>query len=67
MVADVCVCWGRFKDPIHPKRDLKHVIADEEGFLLVTLNGHEERSGKLQYARCTMPSTDLADGGARDL
>jgi len=44
-VEELLFTRRRFKDPIHPKRDLKHVIADEEGFLLVTLNGHEERSG----------------------
>ena len=32
-------------DPPHLRRDLKNVISDEEGFLIVTLNGHEERSG----------------------
>eukprot|EP00960_Hanusia_phi_P051221 760660-Hanusia_phi.AAC.3 len=29
---------------MHPVRDLKHVIVDEEGFLIVTENGFEERS-----------------------
>eukprot|EP00290_Baffinella_frigidus_P017420 CAMPEP_0180200464 /NCGR_PEP_ID=MMETSP0987-20121128/6245_1 /TAXON_ID=697907 /ORGANISM="non described non described, Strain CCMP2293" /LENGTH=888 /DNA_ID=CAMNT_0022155595 /DNA_START=231 /DNA_END=2893 /DNA_ORIENTATION=- len=32
-------------DPPHLKKDLKNVISDEEGFLVVTLNGFEERSG----------------------
>ena len=29
----------------HPKNDLKYVLPDEDGFLLVTLNSYEERSG----------------------
>ena len=29
----------------HPKNDLKYVLPDEDGFLLVTVNGYEERSG----------------------
>mmetsp|Transcript_10512 Transcript_10512/g.35147 ORF Transcript_10512/g.35147 Transcript_10512/m.35147 type:complete len:765 (-) Transcript_10512:290-2584(-) len=33
-----------FLKDMHPVRDLKHVIIDEQGFLIVTENGFEERS-----------------------
>jgi hypothetical protein len=34
-----------YKTRVHPKKDLLSVLTDEEGFLLVTENGHEARSG----------------------
>jgi hypothetical protein len=33
-----------FKHKPHPKNDLKYVLPDEYGFLIVTINGYEERS-----------------------
>jgi len=37
-----------YKDRVHPKKDLVNVLTDEEGFLLVTENGCEIRSGVTQ-------------------
>ena len=38
-----------YKTRVHPKKDLLSVLTDEEGFLLVTENGHEARSGVSLY------------------
>jgi hypothetical protein len=37
-----------YKDRVHPTKDLLKVVTDEEGFILVTPNGFEERSGLTQ-------------------
>jgi len=33
-----------YKERVHPKKDLLNVLTDEDGFILVTENGYEERS-----------------------